>query len=127
MKIYVVTKGCYSDYHIIAATTDEKKAQEIKNRFDEDCDPADIEIFDDADICMRDIYSVYFKYDMAYRAEKRQPNDDYAASLVNTVYTHGKPLEGRGVVYVAADSEDEAFKIACEKWAQHKAKEAGIA
>lgn len=127
MKIYVVTKGCYSDYHIIAATTDEKKAQEIKNRFDEDYDTADIEIFEDADICMRDIYSVYFKYDMAYRAEKRRPNDDYAATNINEVHTYGEKSKGTGVVYVAADSEDEAFKIACEKWAQYKAKEAGIA
>lgn len=126
MKIYVITKGCYSDYHIIAATTDEKKAQEIKNRFDEDYDTADIEIFEDADICMRDMYCVRFKYGMAYEAEKEEPNNDYIARNINAVHTYGKESEGRGTVYVAADSEDEAFKIASEKWAQHKAKEAGI-
>ena len=36
MKIYVVTKGCYSDYHIITATTDEKLAYKIKEKFNGD-------------------------------------------------------------------------------------------
>ena len=33
MKIYVVTKGYYSDYHIITATTDKELAYRIEETF----------------------------------------------------------------------------------------------
>ena len=31
--IYVITKGSYSDYHICAATTDEKRAERLRDLF----------------------------------------------------------------------------------------------
>ena len=54
LKIYVLTKGCYSDYHIITATTDYELACKIKDRFDKinsewSDEKVNIEIYEDAE------------------------------------------------------------------------------
>ena len=127
-KIYVVTKGCSSDYHIIAATTDEEKANAIAARYSSDCEHAEVEVYEDADICMKNIYSARFKYGMVYEVEKERSDNDYIAmNLINQVrlLVRDKSRQS-GYVYVAADDEDEAVKIASEKITQYYAKEAGI-
>lgn len=47
MKIYVITKGFYSDYHICAVTTNEEKAEKLKKLCTDDLDEAEIEIYED--------------------------------------------------------------------------------
>ena len=62
MKIYVVTKGCYSDYHIITATTDEELAYKIRDKFTSDYSwgEAEVEVYEDAEIFMKPCYFLRF-------------------------------------------------------------------
>ena len=46
MKVYVITKGDYSEYHICAVETDHEKAQILKEKFSTEWSPARIEEFD---------------------------------------------------------------------------------
>lgn len=51
-KIYVITDGEYSDYHVVAATTDKKKAEKIRREITDyrfGCS-ARIEIYEDGEI-----------------------------------------------------------------------------
>ena len=45
MKIYVVTRGVYSDYHIITATTDKALAERIAKKFDREYGDTSVEVF----------------------------------------------------------------------------------
>lgn len=53
MKVYVITKGEYSDYHICCVCLDretaEKKAKMFENRYDSDYDKPEIEEYDTDD------------------------------------------------------------------------------
>lgn len=46
MKIYVITKGAYSDYHICAVATDKKKAEILRKAFSDDWNEAQIETYE---------------------------------------------------------------------------------
>ena len=46
MKVYVITQGCYSDYHICAVATDEEKAKLLKKYYSCRDDIAEIEEYD---------------------------------------------------------------------------------
>lgn len=47
MKIYIITKGEYSDYHICKATTDYEKAKRYKEAYSTNWGDARIEIYED--------------------------------------------------------------------------------
>lgn len=49
MKIYIITKGDYSDYHICNVTTDYQKAQRYKEAYSDDWGEAWIEIYKDGE------------------------------------------------------------------------------
>lgn len=49
MKIYAVTKGEYSDYHICALTTSAEKAEHLQKLFNEKYDEAKIETYEDGE------------------------------------------------------------------------------
>ena len=46
MKIYVITKGEYSDYHICAVATDLERAETLKRYYSECWEDAEIEEYD---------------------------------------------------------------------------------
>lgn len=49
MKIYAITKGTYSDYHICALTVNKEKAEHLKKLYTDEYDEAFIEIFEDGE------------------------------------------------------------------------------
>ena len=49
MKIYVITKGCCSEYHICAVATDREKAEKLAKIYTDRWDDADVEEFDTDD------------------------------------------------------------------------------
>lgn len=53
--IYILTDGCYSDYHIVAATTDKEKAEELSAKL-----YCEVEEYEDLkiDIKDREVYIV---------------------------------------------------------------------
>lgn len=122
-KIYVVTKGIYSDYHIITATTDEKLAYEIAKKFSGKYEEADVEIYEDAEIVLRPLYEVEFDKNGDIRAVRDESYSGYLYRKANEYYAY---RWGGGSVYVITDNADHAVKIANEKRAEYLAREAGI-
>lgn len=127
-KIYVVTKGSYSDYHIITATTDKELANEIAKKFDEEWLETDVEVYEDAEIMLKPLYWVEFDGKGDICAVKDESDYEYAYGDVNEYRPYHKrhPSYGGGYVYVTADNADHAVKIANEKRAEFLAKKAGI-
>lgn len=122
MKIYVVTKGSYSDYHIITATTDKIQAKKIADKFSSEWDEAKVEIYDDAEIYLKKMWFVRFDANGNVN-ELREDVSEYSYVEVN------KPSfdAAKGVfVHVCADDSISAIKIASEKRAEFLAKKAGI-
>lgn len=124
-KIYVVTKGTYSGYHIITATTDKKLANEIAKRFDGQFSESRtrVETYENAEIYLKPIWIVYFdsfgNVDDIIRAE--------GADCYQDVGNYDIIHSGLGYVYVQADNEEHAIKIASEKRAEFLARKTGIA
>jgi hypothetical protein len=112
VKIYVVTQGIYSDYHIITATTDEALANKIAKKYsadilDED-ERAQVEVFENAEETLLPYWVVEFA-----------GNGD-VQKIVNT-----KPYSGAkseiyirkdltAIAHVFAESTEAAIKIAAE-------------
>ena len=49
MKIYIITKGSYSDYHICNVTTNYKKAKRYKEAYSDNWGEACIEVYKDGE------------------------------------------------------------------------------
>lgn len=108
MKIYVITKGEYSDYRIITATTDKSLAEKIKAKY---CgEEAEIEEYEDAEEMLLDEYR--FEYDADGNIVKARCYGvcDYISPDA-TVHNHR-------LIFVRAKSYDDAVKIAHERFAQ---------
>ena len=105
MRVYVVTKGEYSGYHIITATTDPELAEAVRKRFD-----AEVEVFDKAELAVWPLWLVSFdrKGNVSYCVESS--NDDYE----NSGSIHSSK-SGEMWIWIAADSAERAVKTAAEK------------
>lgn len=125
MKIYVVTKGQYSDYHIVAATLDKEKAERMAKRFSDKWDECEVEEYEDGDIDFRPYWDVRFK-----KATSDIVRCDALGSLdecyIHDLYTFDTDINRNLRVVVAADTSEEAIKIASEKRAEYLAKKEGV-
>lgn len=120
-KIYVVTQGNYSDYHIVAATLDRKIAEKIAAKFSTKRDECDIEEYDDAEVMLRTAWVVYF--DRAGNAvDARECDCAYDYSCIGNVRESSSFYGAYHIwVSVAADDVESAIKIAAEKRAKYLA------
>ena len=127
MKIYIITKGEYSDYHICAVTTDKKQAVLLKQRYNRnDCfsfGDAKIEIFD------TEQSKEILRYENTYfcRCEKNSSNIIVSSSSPEYAeYKVRKIKDGSLYVYVNADTEEDAIKFASDKFSKYKAEKVGL-
>jgi len=107
-KIYVVTRGDYSDYHIITATTDFERADEIAKKF-----KGEIEIYDDSKMYLKNIYSIYF--DAKGNVDYCELNNEYSYPYDEKIYWR---KDNTLYMNVEADDKQSAIKIAAEKRAK---------
>lgn len=123
MKVYVITKGEYSDYHICAVVTDYDKAQILQEQFSDKWDTADIEEFDTEiynDVCKgKNLYSIHFN--------KNGNVKNVSIEGLEFFETENNPVtisgNGNSVrVHVFAFDEKSAIKIAAEKRAMELSK-----
>ena len=121
MKIYVITDGEYSDYHIITATTDEKMAKSIAKRFD-----ANIEEYEDAELIvnMKSLYFIRFDESGTVVSTRNTTND---ICFYRDIGICEFDAASGVFVTIEADSLEEAIKIAAEKRAKFLAEKFGIA
>lgn len=127
MKVYIITKGDYSDYHICAVTTDKKKAEILCKAYN-DLDgwyKAEIETYD-TDEFLTEIENGLKLYDC--RMERNKPMVIYEVDLD---YTNSSDFNVRYKHYtyyvcVWAKDKEHALKIASDKIAEYKANKEGI-
>lgn len=117
--VYVVTRGDYSDYHIITATTDKKIADKVAKKFN-----AEVEIYDNSEIYTKTIFGVTFNKsgDVMYCYELSEY--DYPPN--NEIVQHKRNNQTCLYIEVEADDEQSAIKIAAEKRAKFLAEQEGI-
>jgi hypothetical protein len=122
MKIYVVTKGCYSDYHIITATTDEKLAYKIKDKFNGGSyDETNVEVFEDAEILMKPCYFLRFDKSGNVIESYEESENEYGYEQ-----SQGEDVRGNFYIHIPTDSMESAIKIGAEKRAMFLVQKEGI-
>ena len=115
MKIYAITKGAYSDYHIIALTIDKNKAERLRDMYSGEYDVAVIQEYDDGDIEISELHWHYDAYDDSIEKISRD-SPDWSMGEYATNYE----------AYVIAPDADHARKKAQDLIAAHRALRAGL-
>jgi hypothetical protein len=119
MKIYVITKGCYSDYHIAAVTDDKEKAEFLKLKFSDEYDPANIEEYDTDEYSVEGIQNMklfYWKVSISHSQSVVYPY--LSGNQYFNVYADGIQA------VVIARTKEQAIKIVRDKYAQYLSEQA---
>lgn len=125
-KVYVVTKGSYSDYRIVAVSLDKKVAKKIAQAVSGD--EADVETFDAYEEGMSLAPVTYYcvETDDQGVEERRWQFDRHPwdTMWVSTItWSMARNVRSRGV---SDRGFDEALKAARDSLTQYQAKKAGI-
>lgn len=129
MRVYIITEGTYSDYHICAVCLDKEKAESLAGKFGGEVEEYETK---DADIlCKKNpYYKTYtdIKTGKILRLDQKSVEDnDYYDKYANTfewfetVQKNGKDVRCF-ITYVQAEEEEKAIKIARDRWAEYKAR-----
>ena len=126
MKIYVVTEGSYSDYHIVGVSDDVETARKIAEYRGAEVETYDTNDYTDDkllwDYTWRTWYDDYGEKKVRESLECRMPDEFHKE--VNKVYrTWDKSIY---TVVVKANDRDHALKTARDMVAQYRAKEAEL-
>ena len=141
MKIYIVTKGSYSDYHICGVAVDLKEAERLQNVNTDEWDMARIETYDTEDNgeiegWLKHRYVFDFFYDKRDK-QKKSNVTIYDGECYKDDWIMAKNDERKGRVdtvsgshhYVCVES-DKPFsvveKIAYDRYAEWKATQEGL-
>lgn len=126
MKVYVITKGEYSSYHICAVTTDKNKAKMLKKKFsNEHWGKANIEEFE------TDSEEEVLKYENVYSCHYLEEKSEIKVSASDFDYYRPEDLivskyrDGL-YTYVLANTLEDALKIASDKFAKYRAEKMGL-
>lgn len=115
MKIYIITKGDYSDYHICNVTTNYQKAQRYKEAYSDDWGEAWIEVYEDGEKEKERYCWTYNSVSNTIRISDYNANEGVL-----------KTIGGNYRVIVYADTEKHAIKKAQDMIAKYKAEQAGL-
>ena len=117
MKIYVVTDGMYSDYHIITATTDHAVAEKIAKKFG-----AEIEEYENAELMLRPLWFIRFDKNGNVR-ECREEKSDWGYECAGLCKFD---VCGQAYVHIVADTIERAIKAGAERRAKFLAEQEGL-
>ena len=129
MKIYVITEGDHSDYHIVGVATDLEMAKKIQNYINrEKWSYAEIEEYDTEEWKQlvndnRPIYYVKETEDGGLYASQISYDYTDRYKSANMIMTDS---DGRLKVYVLANDYKHALKIASDLFAKYKAEKEGL-
>ena len=120
MKVYVITKGCYSDYHIVGVSLDKERAEEIVKAVTEEPEylyKACVEEYD-TDQFNNSSLRFLVNYDSEWTAQYDEYDcrEDYKQ---NTCF-------GENSFVVYAKDKEHAIKIAQDMRAEYMAEKARI-
>ena len=121
MEIYAIQRGCYSDKHIIACTTDYKKAKKMVDIYSKVDDDIEILTFEDGEEIVMPMFEVWIEkgvcnrdctYEASWRDEEMR---DFTGEIL-----------GYHLLYIRAESQEVAEKIAQDLFAEWKAHKENI-
>ena len=126
MKLYAVTKGDYSDYHIITLTADKEAAKKIAKMFsDGECDNAKVEEYEDGKIILGK--KLYFVRVVDGNVDDvAEDLSDYY--LFDTSVFWGHMYGGKEMYYthVLTDTAEKAAKIGKDRIMKYIAEKEGL-
>ena len=140
MKIYIITRGSYSDYHICGVAVDWKEAERLQNVNTDEWDVARIETYDtedngeiegwlkhryvfrfDADNAYDDDVTIYVFDGECYKNDWLMAKNDEREGIIRTAY---------GIYHYVCVESDKPFsvveKIAYDRYAEWKATQEGL-
>ena len=132
--IYVIAKGYYSDYRVVAATTDEERAEVLKQLHTDDREDAEILEFEDGNSYLDESKARTSWYININKKGKEIEETCSACTIFDSdedeVFSKGIPIFngfpngdfGFGTIVVNEPNKDKAMKIARERLAECKAK-----
>lgn len=124
-KVYVITSGCYSDYHICAVTLDPERAKNLRRLFD-NWSGANIEEYPLDEKVETRIYGVTLQRETGKHIKtKLDDYDNYHDGYVEEDYDL-EADEQHLTFWCTAKDEEHALKIARDRLAQYKAEREGI-
>lgn len=114
MKVFAVTSGIYSDYHIVAIFSTEQKANEfvekykVEKRDYVDIEPYELDKHDEGEMIptfrvhvLRDGNISYHEIELAEKQKPTYCKEEYFGDIV---------------VYIQTEDQERAYKVAKEKW-----------
>ena len=131
MKVYIITQGEYSDYHICAVAVDRKRAEHIAKLYNGEYNETQIEEFDTDDVGL-DKYDLENEPLLRYyvrlnRGWEPEVSEEYlkASDVKNhkTVGNFARRANGMAetnvyYAHVVADTKEKAIKIAQDMYAK---------
>ena len=122
MKVYVITKGCYSDYCIEAVTLDEHKAHILAKKFSDSWEQANVEEYDTEEFEPIEALS----WEVSVYGKRSPKEGCYISQIKNRFVSNNWEVNyfkriDKYRVYVRAKDEEHAKKIAFDRIAQYKA------
>lgn len=121
-KVYVITKGCYSDYHICTITADPELAKRLVKIYSDDFNDAEIEEYKLNECNKRQLYGVVFdKHGNIVKIKA----DEYEPQREEGVDTWSESDDDI-TFWVYAKNIDYAEKIAQDKRAEYIAKKENV-
>lgn len=122
MKFYVVTKGEYSNYHIVAITTNEKKARNLRKIHESKYMRTRIEVFDEDIAKHNPVFEVFANENGEILDINLQDIPLFAIKDVGKLKEHPSGF----IADIQAENESVAKKIFYDILAEHKAIKEGI-
>lgn len=119
MKLYAITKGEYSGYHIIALTTSLSKAKRLRKVYSDEYGDAQIEEFEDGEEAELNVFWLYYPMVNWLELDEYREHETDGKLKFNAV---GEVCH----VVVSAPDADHARKKAQDLIAQYKAQEAWL-
>ena len=124
-KIYLVTRGFYDDYCVIAATLDKKKAEALRDKFYDgnihSGDEYHVEEYVDHEIDNRPIWQVNFSESGDVKwVENNGTNSSYYYRYAINERCYQLDSEKEFCTYVFAEDEQSAIKKAAERIAEYR-------
>lgn len=119
MKLYAITKGEYSDYHIVALTASLSKAKRLREIYSDVYHDAQIETFEDGEGAELNVLWLYYPILNEVEPDEYRGNETDGELRFNAA---GEVCR----VVVSAPDADHARKKAQDLIARYKARKAGL-
>lgn len=126
MKVYAITKGCYSDYHICCIVTTKEQADRAVALYSDRYDKAEIEEYDTNDILT--IEDGVSRWDATYDPDTK--TICLISKFDGEPLLHGtdiwKTISGKYSILVNARNREHALKVASDAIAKYMAEQEGL-